>query len=327
MRSYLFPACLALLFFIAMVKSFVPGPAILKSSIYTAFNEYEEWKAPDENSIPFNAEGDKIRYGKKLIVNTALFLGSNGIVSSFSNKMSCQNCHLKAGTQNYSFPLSAVASTYPKYRERNDRVESIEYRINECMKRSLNGKPLDPESEEMQAMVAYLNWLGKDVPKDVKPKGSSGDLPYLDRAADTVQGRKVFELKCQRCHQPNGEGLLSMSGNEFVYPPLWGENSFNVSAGLFRLSNMAEFIRNSMPEGATNKNPQLSVEEAWDVASFIVSQPRPVKFFPEDYRDYSKKPVDYPFGPYADTFSEQQHKYGPFGPMTKQTKSERNIRQ
>jgi thiosulfate dehydrogenase len=80
---------------------------------------------------------------------------------------------------------------------------------------------------------------------------------------------------------------------------------------------MAEFVWNSMPEGATNKNPQLSVEEAWDVAAFIVSQPRPVKFFPEDYRDYSKKPVDYPFGPYADTFSELQHKYGPFGAMKK----------
>ncbi|TRZ75539.1 MAG: cytochrome C, partial [Chitinophagaceae bacterium] len=27
------------------------------------------------------------------------------------------------------------------------------------------------------------------------------------------------------------------------------------------------------------------------------------------------KPVDYPFGPYADTFSEQQHKFGPFEPI------------
>lgn len=29
----------------------------------------------------------------------------------------------------------------------------------------------------------------------------------------------------------------------------------------------------------------------------------------------SKKPIDHPFGPYADSFSEQQHKLGPFGPI------------
>jgi thiosulfate dehydrogenase len=27
------------------------------------------------------------------------------------------------------------------------------------------------------------------------------------------------------------------------------------------------------------------------------------------------KPFDYPFGPYADTFSVAQHKYGPFEPI------------
>ncbi|MGZ3933131.1 MAG: c-type cytochrome, partial [Bacteroidia bacterium] len=35
-------------------------------------------------------------------------------------------------------------------------------------------------------------------------------------------------------------------------------------------------------------------------------------------RDWPKltgKPVDHPFGPYADAFSEQQHKYGPFAPI------------
>jgi thiosulfate dehydrogenase len=28
-----------------------------------------------------------------------------------------------------------------------------------------------------------------------------------------------------------------------------------------------------------------------------------------------EKPVDAPYGPYADGFSEQQHKYGPFAPI------------
>lgn len=69
-----------------------------------------------------------------------------------------------------------------------------------------------------------------------------------------------------------------------------------------------------MPFGAA----QLTDEEAWDVAAFVNSQPRPVKVFPDDWPVISTKPADHPFGPFGDTFSEQQHKYGPFGPILHQ---------
>lgn len=70
-----------------------------------------------------------------------------------------------------------------------------------------------------------------------------------------------------------------------------------------------------MPQGADYHSPQLSNEEAWDVAAFVNSQPRPSKDLSKDWPDISKKPVDHPFGPYADPFNEQQHKYGPYGPI------------
>ena len=63
---------------------------------------------------------------------------------------------------------------------------------------------------------------------------------------------------------------------------------------------------------ATYKAPLLSDEQAWDVAAFINSQPRPGMDISRDWPDVSKKPVDHPFGPYSDTLSEQQHKYGPW---------------
>jgi thiosulfate dehydrogenase len=34
-----------------------------------------------------------------------------------------------------------------------------------------------------------------------------------------------------------------------------------------------------------------------------------------DWPNISKKPIDHPFGPYADVFSEKQHKYGPYKPI------------
>jgi thiosulfate dehydrogenase len=86
---------------------------------------------------------------------------------------------------------------------------------------------------------------------------------------------------------------------------------------LFRLSKLASFVKYNMPYGATYANPQLSDEEAWDVAAYINSQPHPEKKFAYDWPNISTKPVDYPFGPYADNFSEKQHKYGPFDPIKK----------
>jgi len=68
-------------------------------------------------------------------------------------------------------------------------------------------------------------------------------------------------------------------------------------------------------------NPLLTNEEAWDVAAFVNSQPRPSKNFKEDWPDISKKPVDHPFGPFADGFGEEQHKYGPFKPIVEARKN------
>jgi len=91
-----------------------------------------------------------------------------------------------------------------------------------------------------------------------------------------------------------------------------------VGAGLYRLTRFAGYVKYNMPFGtATHDNPQLTDEETWDVAAFVNSQPRPKKPFPKDWPDITKKAVDYPFGPYTDTFSEQQHKYGPFCPIKK----------
>jgi thiosulfate dehydrogenase len=182
----------------------------------------------------------------------------------------------------------------------------------------MNGGTLDSQSLEMQAMVAYLKWISKDVAAGLKPKGAGTEiLPYLARAADTQKGKMVYLNTCQRCHGVNGEGLITADSSAFTYPPLWGENSFNVSAGMYQLSRLAGFIKNNMPFGVTWQNPQLTNEQAWDVAAYISSQGRPEKRFAYDWLNVAKKPVDYPFGPYADSFSKEQHKYGPFLPIVK----------
>ncbi len=271
------------------------------------------WKAPDTLSIPKTEQGKLIRYGRELIAHTAAYLGPNGSVKKISNGMNCQNCHLEAGTKPFGNNYGSVASTYPKFRARSGSIESIEKRVNDCLERSLNGKSIDSLSREIRAMVAYIKWLGKDVAKGKKAKGAGlFKLAFLSRAADSTKGQLLYEQKCVTCHGKNGEGLKKANGVEYLYPPLWGDHSFNVGAGLYRISNFANYIYANMPLGATFYEPQLTQDEAWDIAAYVVSLERPIKKFPSDWPKIASKPIDHPFGPFADTLTERQHKFGPF---------------
>ena len=272
--------------------------------------------APDTATIPRTTIGRQIRYGRELIAHTAQYLGPQGSVAHLTNGLNCQNCHLQAGTQGFANNYLAVASTYPKMRGRSGTVVGIEQRVTDCMERSLNGRAVPDHSREMRAIVAYIKWLGQGVPKGKKVYGTGfTKLPYLDRAADPVIGKAVFASKCQSCHGPAGQGQQLADNTGYQYPPLWGSDSYNDGAGLFRVTNLARYVKAAMPFGATFDHPQLTNKQAWDVAAFINSQPRPHLMTPHDWPDIRKKPVDHPFGPYADNFSEKQHKFGPYQPI------------
>jgi len=268
------------------------------------------WFAPDIEEVT----DQQILFGRELIMHTSKYLGPEGKISKLSNGMNCQNCHLEAGTKIFGNNYSAVASTYPKMRPRSGKIESIEKRVRDCFERSLNGQSPSDTSKEMQAIVAYIKWLGSEVPKGEKPEGSGlKELAYLDRPASPENGKIVYSQTCALCHGTNGEGLPNPNFGENDYPALWGSHSFNTGAGLFRLSRLAAYVHSNMPFGVSHENPTLTCEEAWDVAAFINSQARPGMDISKDWRDISKKPVDHPFGPFADSFSEEQHKFGPFG--------------
>jgi thiosulfate dehydrogenase len=279
----------------------------------------EGWTAPSlftDRSVQ-GEERALVIYGEDLIANTSKYLGPNGSVAHITNGMNCQNCHLNAGRKTWGNNYGAVAANYPKFRERSGSIETVYKRVSDCMERSLNGSTLDSNSREMKAMIAYIKWVGYTVPKDSTPKGAGIKAPeYLDRAASPEKGLIVYTAKCQSCHGANGEGLMAADAKSYTYPPLWGEHSYNIGAGLFRLSRFAGYVRDNMPfNQATHRNPALTDEESWDVAAFVNSRPRPSKDLSKDWPNISKKPIDHPFGPYTDGFTEEQHKFGPFKPI------------
>lgn len=228
--------------------------------------------------------------GMRLHLETRDLLPNN-----VGDQLNCTSCHLNAGTVADGSPFVGVSAMFPSYAPRAGRVITLEDRINGCFKRSMNGKPLPVDSPDMKAMVAYFDWMkGATKPEDKVPGRGVGKI---DRSLtpDPDNGKKVYAAQCAICHGENGEGLKSADG-KMVYPPLWGDESFNIGAGMARTYTAAAFVKRNMPIGFHNNFPLgqggLSDQEALDVAEYFSHQPRPD--FPEKVKDWpkDKKPAD-----------------------------------
>jgi thiosulfate dehydrogenase len=211
----------------------------------------------------------RVMEGYRFIMNTPLYAPEYA-----GDQLSCTHCHFLGGDtlggKNNGISLVGVTTVYPAQKE--GRVITLAERINNCFERSLNGKPLPKDSPVMQSILAYLDWISKEV-KSVK------HIPWLgisllksQHHANPDEGRKLYQAYCAECHQPDGEGggiLLAQEGK--TIPPLWGEHSFNNEAGMSTLPLLSAFIYWNMPY----QEAHLSEEQALDIAAFILTKPRP----------------------------------------------------
>ncbi len=275
--------------------------------------------------LPGDAEGAAIRYGYALVNQTYRYVGPAVKKVSMryaGNYLSCGSCHLQAGQARFASPFVGIWGLYPAYEGRENAISTLADRVNGCMERSMAGRALPLDGNEMKAILLYIKWLSRDVPVGTKLTGL-GFVPLSppDRAASIGGGKKIYAQRCAACHGPDGTGKrngAAGSASGYAYPPLGGPDTYNDGAGMHRLLTAARFIKANMPLGATPEQPLLNDQEAYDVAAYINSLPRPVKAHKErDYPDLAKKPVDCPYPPYADSFPTQQHRLGPFGPMEK----------
>ena len=275
---------------------------------------------PDIRSVKDDPIGRMIKYGHALFTDTAKEIGPAAMDPAkryAGNNLTCQNCHLQGGTQVYAMPMTGVWGEFPQYRGREGEVGTLEDRINGCMERSMNGRALPLNGREMKAFLAYMKWLSTGIPDGAKLVGA-GTLAIKDpnRAANPEHGAQVYAQNCAVCHGPNGQGQRNAAGAGYQFPPLWGPDSYNDGAGMARLLGAAAFIQHNMPLGTTFSAPVLSDDDAYDVAGFVDSQMRPQRAnLDKDFPNRLQKPVDTPYGPYADGFSQEQHKLGPYGPI------------
>lgn len=275
-------------------------------SLITHVSEFKEVSFKD------NPEGEMARYGEKLIKNTYDYFYEGDV--KIGNRLACTSCHLNGGTKAFAAPYVGISNVFPTYIGRENKVESLEERVNGCFERSMNGRAIPENSKEMRAIVTYIKNISINTVNKGRLTGQGFvkmDIP--NRAANLKHGQLVFEGKCTSCHGKDGQGLPQTTGKGYQYPPLWGKDSYNDGAGMARLLTATRFIKANMPLGSTYDAPLLTDDEAYDVAAYINSFDRPHKANKEqDYPNLSKKPKDSPYPPYADNISLQQHKIGPY---------------
>ena len=71
------------------------------------------WPQPDPSKLASGPWKDAVLYGRKLIVETPSVLGPeapNKAMRYAGNNLSCQSCHLQAGTQQFAQPLMRSSS-------------------------------------------------------------------------------------------------------------------------------------------------------------------------------------------------------------------------
>jgi len=246
---------------------------------YARWNWPHDWyRARDVGALPPSPENDLIRYGAQLIADTAAHIGSTApdpALRYAGNDLACTNCHMNSGLKAFAAPFVSTFSSFPM--PVNDAVITLRDRVNGCMRRSMNGRAMPPSGREMEAMIAYIRFVGVGSPQGVRIPGMG--LPRMEEPGqppDERRGAQLYAQQCANCHRPEGEGhRLVAPAIGYAIPPLWGDGSFNAAAGMSKLETAAAFIYGNMPLGADATLPLLTAQQAWDVAKFVTTRPRP----------------------------------------------------
>jgi thiosulfate dehydrogenase len=239
----------------ALALGLVPGALRAQE----AFPVPAGYAVPADSLIPAGPLGDSVRRGRAI-----LLAARDSLRGHVGNRLTCTNCHREAGTLASSGPWVGSFASFPQYNARAGRVIRLEDRVNECLRRSLNGKPLDSGSRDMDDIVSYLAFLSRGVPTGTHPAWL-GYRKLAPRHGDRTAGAGVYTQQCARCHGAEGAGTP-------VAPPLWGPQSFAIGAGMARLNTIAAFVRWNMPY---DRPASLDDRQAYDVAAFVLSHPRP----------------------------------------------------
>jgi thiosulfate dehydrogenase len=243
----------------------VPTADRPKSTAVPVAFDPDTWKPPTDSEIPRDSLGASIRRGLALVQHT-----HDSLPRYAPGNIGCGNCHLNAGRSEEAAPFAGAQARFPKYMERTGATITLADRVNYCFTRSLAGTRLPTESREMADILAYIAFISRGVPVGAKTHGAGGLVAMKDTlVGDTTRGAPLFTAKCAACHGADGQGNPGIPPG---VPALWGPRSYSVGASMAREERAASFIWHNMPYGA---GKSLTPQQAFDVAAFVNSHPRP----------------------------------------------------
>ncbi len=236
--------------------------AIAKANVLYGFDLLDPEQSPPEIH-------QHVMHGYHIFMNTPYYAPEY-----CKNQLSCTNCHFcggdTVGTKNTGISLVGVTTEYPRFSKRDNKIISLSDRICNCFQRSMNGIAPPIDSYAMHCLLTYFKWISKEVEY-------IQDIPWLgihfiksDHKPDPVEGEKVYLKYCADCHKADGEGGAVLGQEGKTIPPIWGPHSFNDGAGMSRQDMFSGFVYWNMPY----QNANLTKEEALDVTSYVLMQPR-----------------------------------------------------
>ena len=364
LRSYLFPAALLGATLSVAHASGGTDATPVSASNPRDFNSYyaPAYRLPDPATMSASAAR-----GKELVHSTYKILGAESGNRAANgrpfvgNKLNCSNCHMADGTQPDASPFVVVAKKYAPpglFNARSNILLDVQNRVNTCMERSLAGEMIPRDSQWMKDFVAYMDFLATGIQPGFTFKQVKGqefpNVALLTRAADPERGKDIYRENCVACHQSNGGGRWLDDQQRFLFPAVWGNDSFGLMSGAGRLATLVTLVYGTMPRDRVNimdPTTRLPQQDAWDVAAYLLSNDHPFNerhvadwtgVGPDGMPNWLRKPASasYDFtmprvandGSATDDpkrppmFPRAQHTFGPFQPIEAALKKARNSR-
>ena len=164
-------------------------------------------------------------FGRQLLRETPAWLGPDQpdpAMRFTGSRLACASCHLETGAKPGTLSLFQAAARYPRFSGRDGGTGDLRDRINGCMQRSMNGRPLPRDSVEMIAMESYILSLAEQFAATAASRRVSAEPPGFiepDRAANVDAGQVVFTDNCAVCHGGDGQGLMATTSMVSGFQP------------------------------------------------------------------------------------------------------------